>query len=526
MLARLMNQSPITLESYQVAAIDRTIQWLCENEGNPIVVAPTGAGKSFIIAGIIEAIEKRWGGGRYMVLAHVKELVNQNHEKLGLLYPSIDMGIFCADLGRKEIAQVTFGSVQSVARSLDKFPTPSVLIIDESHLCSPAEATAYQKIIRKFKGDHPNLRVIGLTATPFRNKEGELVDGENWHAISYEISVKEVMKTGRLCRIVGKVSHSEVSCDTFRTKMGEYNHDDVEGAFVDREMEMLNECFALGKDRKSWLIFAASLKHASKVYDILDRLGEAVRLIDGDTPSGLRDQWIQEFKDGKVRILVNYGVLTTGFDAPNIDLVVLMRATKSKGLFTQMVGRGMRAAPNKENCMVLDYGGNFRRFGTIDMDRQKMAKKGKGDAPIRVCETCQTVMPAALTKCPECGHEYPRVYGKDIESIASTAPVMVGDPEILDVQSTNFNIHVKDGKRSLCVTYHVGLYDSVREYIAIDHPPPQARATRWWQKMGGIFPSRLADNESILAMAKQLSMPTKVSIKHNGKYRNVERHYW
>jgi hypothetical protein len=103
---------------------------------------------------------------------------------------------------------------------------------------------------------------------------------------------------------------------------------------------------------------------------------------------------------------------------------------------------------------------------------------------------------------------------------------MVGDPEILDVQSTNFNIHVKDGKRSLCVTYHVGLYDSVREYIAIDHPPPQARATRWWQKMGGIFPSRLADNESILAMAKQLSMPTKVSIKHNGKYRNVERHYW
>ena len=517
----------INLFPDQQEAVTQTLKWMCENDGNPVIVAPTGSGKSVIISGLIAEIDKRWGNVNFMVLAHVKELVAQNQSKLALLAPHLKSGIYCNDLGRKEVAPVIFGSVQSVARAIKKLPLPDLLIIDESHLCSPSEQTSYQKIIRAIKQDHSSLKVVGLTATPFRTKEGSVVDGKNFHGISYEIGIKELIASNRICKIVGKAGVQSISTKGFRTQMGDYRTDDVEREFATKELKMLSECLSMGGDRKSWLIFAASLNHGDEIIKAAESMGVTCRFIRGDTPAQQRDKWIQEFKRGEIRALVNYGVLTTGFDAPNIDFIALMRSTKSRILFEQMVGRGMRVAPGKQNCLIADFGSNFSHFGPIDGERNVRAQgQGEGEAPTRTCEDCQYVMFAACTSCPECGKPYPREYGQKVDNVASTAPVMVIESWVENVRDVDFGIHVKNGLRSLRVSYRIGLLETVQEYIPIDHPAPAIRrAYRWWLTMKGDFPGGKTDNDTILALARQLTMPSKLKLKMNGGFKNVEAHY-
>jgi len=231
-------------------------------------------------------------------------------------------------------------------------------------------------------------------------------------------------------------------------------------------------------DRHSVLIFASGVKHAQHVQRIL-----------GELSHDERAETLQRFKDGDLKYLVNVNVLTTGFDAPNIDCVAMLRPTNSPGLYYQMVGRGFRLHPGKDNCLVLDFGGNILRHGPVDDLQIKEPGQGNGEAPAKECPECNAVIHAAYATCPECGYEFPPPQREQHDSQASTAGILSGEvtETEYDVQDVYFSVHVKrdapeDHPRSMRVDYRVGFNDYRSEWVCFEHNGyARAKAEAWWR---------------------------------------------
>ena len=211
--------------------------------------------------------------------------------------------------------------------------------------------------------------------------------------------------------------------------------------------------------RRSWLAFCSGVRHATHVAEEFRRRGVSCATIFGKTPKDERDAIIAAFKRGEIRALASMGVLTTGFNAPAVDLIAMLRPTKSAGLYVQMAGRGTRLAEGKENCLVLDFAGNVRRHGPIDLVRPKRpGGPGDGPPPTKICPKCGTIVAIAALECPDCGFEFS---GREVklEPTASTLEVLsTGKPQWVGVTDVTFSRHEKRGGRlSLKVTYRCGL---------------------------------------------------------------------
>jgi len=231
------------------------------------------------------------------------------------------------------------------------------------------------------------------------------------------------------------------------------------------------------------------VKHAQRVQSILGEMGQECGFVCGDTPLLERARNLKQFRDGALKYLVNVNVLTTGFDAPNIDCVVLLRPTNSPGLYSQMVGRSFRLHPSKENALVLDYGDNILRHGPVDALEIDTPERGNGEAPAKECPECQAVIHAAYAVCPECGLEFPPRERERHDRQASTAGILTGEVTEIeyDVQHIRFAVHVKRGApddhpRTLRVDYDVRFYDYRSEWICFEHTGyARAKAEAWWQ---------------------------------------------
>lgn len=355
------------LRDYQQQAVQNTIKFFQKRRDPAVIVLPTGAGKSLVIAELA-----RIAKGRVLVLAHVKELVEQNYEK----YKSygLEAGIFSASLGKKDWShKAIFGSVQSVARAPDDFfDNFSLLVIDECHRVAEEGATQYQEVIRKLQDRNPNLFVLGLTATPYRlglgwiyeyAQNGEIKTEKNrfFKQCVFELPLSHMIKN-RYLTVPVKVD-IPVTCYDFSEltdKDREYTTAEVEEIlrsqkrltpFIIKNIIDITDKY----DRKGVMIFAATVKHAEEIMTYLPE-GDA-RLVVGDTALEERNKIIQDFKDQKFRYLVNVSVLTTGFDAPHVDVIAILRPTESNSLYQQIVGRGLRLSPEKKDCYVLDYTG-------------------------------------------------------------------------------------------------------------------------------------------------------------------------
>ena len=328
---------------------------------------PTGAGKSLVIAELARLARRK-----ILVLTHVKELVEQNHAK----YESYGLagGIFSAGLKRKESQhQVTFASVQSVSANLDQFRDDySLVIIDECHRVSGAETSQYQQIIELLKQQNDALKVLGLTATPYRLAMGWIyryhyrgfVRGEEdkpfQHCI-YELPLSYMINRGYLTR--PEVVNAAVAQYDFSTlaqnRFGEYAEKDVNQLLVKYKRvtrAIIEQVVELAIERQGVMVFAATVQHAREVTSYLPENQTA--LVTGATDQKDRDLLIQRFKQRQLKYLVNVSVLTTGFDAPHVDLIAILRPTQSVSLYQQMVGRGLRLDAGKKDCLVMDYAGN------------------------------------------------------------------------------------------------------------------------------------------------------------------------
>tara|TARA_B100001063_G_C16741432_1_gene545034 strand:+ start:106 stop:1806 length:1701 start_codon:yes stop_codon:yes gene_type:complete len=343
------------------------IHYFRKHQTPAVLVLPTGAGKSLVIAELA-----RLAKGRVLVLAHVKELVEQNHEK----YEGYGLkgSIFSAGLGRKETdQQVVFASVQSVVRNLDSFSNQfSLLVIDECHRVPDEKTSSYQKVITHLRENNPGIKVLGLTATPYRLGMGWLYQYHTRGQVRseeprffrdciFELPIRYLLDEGFLtpARMIDAPVLSYDFSQLKPASTGRYKEAELDMVIEQSKRatpQIVDQIIELAKDKLGIMVFAATVRHAQEILSLLPE-GESSIVI-GDTPTLERDQIINDFKERKIKFLVNVSVLTTGFDAPHVDLIAILRPTESISLYQQIVGRGLRLSPGKKECLVLDYAGN------------------------------------------------------------------------------------------------------------------------------------------------------------------------
>lgn len=519
----------LTLRPYQQAAITSIYGYFESHKGNPLVVIPTAGGKSLVMAAFIEGVLKAWPDQRILIVTHVRELIAQNHAEMIGIWPEAPAGIYSAGLGKREAqARILFAGIQSIHRRAQEIGHTDLVLIDEAHLIPGDTSTMYRLFLDGLARINPALKVIGLTATPFRLDSGMLHDGKNalFTDIAYEAPVRDLIDAGYLSPLVSKQPATRLDVSKVGTRAGDFIQRDLAAA-VDKEAitrAAVTEIIAHGRERKSWLAFCSGVEHARHVAEEFGRQGIICSTIFGDTPKEERDAIIAAFKRGEIRALASMGVLTTGFNAPAVDLIALLRPTKSAGLYVQMVGRGTRLAPGKENCLVLDFADNVRRHGPIDLVRpRRPGEAGGGDAPTKVCPECDSIIALAATECPDCGYVFPAREVK-IAPTAATLPVLSPKVQWLPVHGVSYSRHDKlGGLPSLKVTYSCGL-KSYSEWVCIEHQGyARQKAAEWWRKRAPGCPVPLTVDQAI-AEAARLARPSAISVRPSGRFVEISGH--
>jgi DNA repair protein RadD len=524
----------IKLRDYQQAAIDYLYDYFSKKQGNPVIAMPTGTGKSLVIGEFTRSACLTYPGTRILMLTHVKELIEQNLKALTDLWPTAPAGIYSAGLGQREHrTDITYAGIQSVHRKPEIFGHIDLVAIDECHLVSPRSETMYGRFLDALRAKNSALKVVGFSATPYRMKHGMLTDDDGlFDDVAFDLTSRDafnwMISQGWIAPLVPKQTGAELDVSGVKMQGGEFVLSDLQ-AHVDHEeitIAALKEAVQLASDRKHWLVFASGITHAEHISDYLESVfGISASVVHSQMSNTERDTRINDFKQGRIRALVNNNILTTGFDFPAIDCIVMLRPTASPGLWVQMLGRGTRPVPGKRNCLVLDFAGNTKRLGPIN-DPVLPRKRGKGPAgmaPVRLCEACGCYSHASARFCEnvDCGIEFPR--GIKIMSQASMQDIIAGlTPKIetYGVDLVTYQIHKKEGKPdSMRVTYHCGLR-RFKEYICLDHGGYATRVARQWWEMRSPWGVPPSVHEGMKAI-DYLRVPRQINVAEKGKYPEI-----
>ncbi|CAM3623336.1 DEAD/DEAH box helicase [Vibrio aquimaris] len=356
-----------TLRPYQTDSVKAVIHYFRKHSSPAVLVLPTGAGKSLVIAELA-----RLAKGKVLVLAHVKELVEQNHAKYEGY--QLEGAIYSAGLGRKETdKQVIFASVQSVVRNLDDFKNQfSLLVIDECHRVADDKNTSYQKVIHHLRELNPGIKVLGLTATPYRLGMGWIYQYHTRGLVRtkeprffrdciFELPIRYLLDQNFLtpARMMDAPILSYDFSQLKPSSTGRYKEHELDMVIDQAKRatpQIVQQIINHAHNRQGVMIFASTVRHAQEILSLLPPNESA--LVIGDTTVSERDSIINGFKNRNIKFLVNVSVLTTGFDAPHVDLIAILRPTESISLYQQIVGRGLRLSSGKTECLVLDYAGN------------------------------------------------------------------------------------------------------------------------------------------------------------------------
>lgn len=393
------------LRPYQKECIDKSIRHLQTTLNSGLIVAATGAGKSIIISEIAKEIH-RLSNKKILILAPSSELVKQNREKY--LLTGNPASIFSASISKDLKHPVIFGTPQSVKNSIQKFKDQFALtIIDESH----GTTNTIKSIIEELKNNNPMMRIIGLTATPYRMNTGYIykigLDNKAlnedyainpfYDNLIYDISAEHLIENRYLTNVkIGNIGeHYDTSFLTLN-KMGKYDQKDLDRATLGQgrlTAHIISDIVNQSRDRKSVMIFATSIKHSLEIMESLPK--ELSAIITGETLKKDRESILKRFSKGNIKYLVSVATLTTGFDAPIVDVIAILRPTESASLFQQIIGRGLRLYENKKDVLLLDYAENLNRFapdGDIFKPEIK-TKTNKGEKiPIEVeCPSCKKI---------------------------------------------------------------------------------------------------------------------------------------
>ena len=497
------------LRPYQSDAVKAVYDHLRDKDTSPCVVIPTAGGKSLCIAEVAKDAVVKWHG-RVLILAHVKELVEQNAGKIKAIQPDLPVGIYSAGLDCRDIEQpVIVAGIQSIYNKADIFKPFDLVMIDECHLIPPDGEGRYQTFLNAAKERNPNVRLIGWTATPYRTQGGLICKPENLlNEVCYEIGVKELINRGYISNITAKAGKFTPDTNGLHIRAGEFVAEDVEKLMGEDGLvnSACREIVELTKERKACLIFCTSVAHCRKVADAIRRFsGEECAIVTGDTPADEREETIKRLRGESVKAdlfsdkpplkyCCNVSVLTTGTDIPRLDTIALLRPTNSPGLLVQMVGRGFRLSPEtgKTECLVLDYGRNIERHGPIDMIKVREPGQGGGGPLAKVCPQCQAIVNLPVMLCPDCGYQWPRKEPerKSHEATAAKVGILSGEVTVekFPVQHTSYQVWEKrgappDAPKTVRVTYDVDYLTHYSEWLCPEHTGYARRKfEKWWRE--------------------------------------------
>jgi DNA repair protein RadD len=493
------------LRPYQQEALAALEKFWSRGGGNPLVVMATATGKSVIIAHLIRDLSRRYAALRVLVVTHTLELIEQDVEHLLALWPDAPIGINSAGIGLREWdVPIVFAGAQSVWRNAGRLGPRHLVLIDEAHLVPHEGDGMYRSLLSELRALAPadGMRIAGFSATPFRLDSGRLDEGDGkiFDNVVFDYDVGRGIGEGWLSPLTSKATKIEINVNNVGRRGGEFIAGELERAADDNAViaAACDEIVARGVDRRSWLVFCCGVPHAHHVCNALRMRGVACRVVTGETPLTEREDSIAMFKAGMIRCLVNVNLLTTGFDAPRIDLLAMLRPTLSTGLYMQMVGRGTRKADGKVNCLILDFAGNCRRHGPVDrLDIKLGASNGAAVAPATVrtktCPDCAEIIPLDATVCCCCGHEWPKPKPAAKHATSADAvPILIGERVWLPVTDVSFHRHYKygdpDAPPSFRADYLCGL-SPYAEYICFERQGyARTCAERWWYALSGSAP--------------------------------------
>ena len=498
-----------TLRPYQSDAVESVYRHLREKDNNPCVVIPTAGGKSLCIAQVAKDAVTKWNG-RVMILAHVKELVEQNAGKLKSICPELPVGVYSAGLDSRDTQQpVVVAGIQSVYNKIEAFKPFDLVMIDEVHMVPPDGEGRYRTFLEAAKRVNPRVRLVGWTATPYRTQGGLICKPENLlNEVCYEIGVKELINRGYISNITARAGKVKANTEGLHIRAGEFVAEDVEKLMGDDGLvnSACREIVELTKDRRSCLIFCTSIAHCKKVAAQIAKFsGEECAVVTGDTSDLEREETIRRLRGETVKAdlfaekpplkyCCNVSVLTTGTDIPRLDTIALLRPTNSPGLLVQMVGRGFRLSPEtgKTECLVLDYGRNIERHGPIDMIKVKEPGQGGGGPLAKECPNCRTIVNLPVMLCPTCGYQWPRKEPerKAHEATAARAGILSGEVTIekFPVKHTIYQVWEKrgappDAPKTVRVTYDIDYLTHYSEWLCPEHTGYARRKfEKWWRE--------------------------------------------
>ena len=446
---------------------------------------PTGSGKSYIAG---DAARRAHDADmRVVILAPSRELVQQDAAAVSKVTGNtVTPSLACAGLGPVDVGgAVVVGTPQTLVRRLEQLGHIDLLVIDEAHRLGRQTSGQIHTILTKLRQANPKLMLLGLTATPFRLDSGHLTEGEDrlFEAVTFQAEYLDLVADGYLAPLVGPRDAIErLDVAGLRIVGGDYAASDLTRFDRDEITDRIaDQIVAHGVDRKAWLVFAVGIDHAEHLAAALAGRGIDARLLTGRTPSAERKDLVPDYKAGKVRCLVGCDVFSTGFDAPAVDMIAIVRPTCSPVWHVQSSGRGTRTAPDKTDCLILDFAGNFSRLGPIDAPyiRAKGERaRGDDDAPLtQNCPHCDAIIAARTKTCPICDtvlktEEKPR-RTDTLSMLAAGHAVITGAAQVLPVRGVAYTLHYKPGRpASLQIRYQVDgfRFPSISEWLCAWHP--------------------------------------------------------
>jgi DNA repair protein RadD len=518
------NPTRLTLRPYQEGAIQAILAAL--NGGHhPVASLPTGSGKAIVAAELCNRLDD----GRVLVVTHRKELIDQNEKEL-LGLGGADTGVYSAGLDRRETdARTLFAGVQSIYTRMDELQKSGkfkYIIVDEVHLVSSTLANP-TSMYRTVFDACPDAQRIGLTATPYRLDDGPIwgEDGSWFDLLAVDIPMVDLIRQGYLAPLVGVSTAASVDLSNVRKRGADYALSDLSQASSEEGVvnAALDEICYLARDRHSWLLFCVDVAHTRIVTEALRDRGIDAEMIVGDsriTPGDSRDELIESFKARKLRALVNCNVLTTGSNLPCVDMVALLRATLSKSLCIQMIGRGSRLYPGKSDALILDTGNNLERHMPIDGIPQAMKSPAKAEADKRERQARQQ---------RERKPRHDAMVATGIDPLSSK-PVD-GEEVTLQVESVAYAVRSArkyPSRENLLVFYTCrtpsGGTRQVTQFVLVEYPGrPSNDARAWFDRRGADMPARA---RQAMAKAWKLPKPDEIVVVRDGKWdRIVMEHF-
>lgn len=519
----------IELRPYQKAAVDAVFTYWSKGGGHPLIEIPTGGGKSAVLGEICRRLGEY--NAKVIVATHRKELLLQDEQAIRRLWPGAPVGVYSAGLHRHERCQVTVAGVQSVFKRPKAFGYIDVLIVDEAHLVSPKANGQYGKLIQGLRWANRDLRLVGLTATPYRLGQGLLTQGKDrlFDSIVYRANVKDLIDQGYLSPLISSATTGKVDTSTVKVSQGDFVAKDLELAANVSEVTDAVVRDVQYSGRRHVLVFGVGVEHAAHLRNAFRMAGMSAETVTGQTPPAERHRILEAFKAGSLQVLSSCDVLTTGFDAPLVDCLAIVRPTMSPGLYVQMVGRGARIAPGKQNCLILDYGGNIARHGSIDQIEPRVAAKKEAGAAEKLCPSCFAEIPVAKRHCPHCGHDFPAPTREERKANMEASKLsVVGAEKKQKIVAVSQRVVIdyvsaRSQKRMLRVDYFEEgrATPAASEYVCIEHDGyARTKAEHWWDRHTGGFACPTTVDQA-MGMLDYLRPVRAVKIVKDGQYSRV-----